>query len=267
MRENLSIMKKLHTHFYEKGFISVATMILMIASLGVIMTMMYRSTQGSLLVGKLRQSNQAYQSGDGLAEGVLQDFQNVDNGIYSVPGIDSSKKIPENIFASVFCNAESATCYTNTGNKIDPTDMTLKMSDVTRISLIQSTASVTRALQASVQERIPIPSTVVTVSMLFSLDHKISWTPIDNTAGTMDKIEVRRATLATPAQQSETGEELLSDKDLDWTVVGGGLMPITQTSMIDSTAAFGTKYAYILKVTNKNNLMLDSLHVYPVKTP
>lgn len=249
--------KKTSMIFFRKGFLSIATILLMITSLGLVVTMLYRSTQGNIIAGTLKHSNQAYQYGDSLAEKILQDFRSFDNGQFDTASIDSTKKIPENVSALDFC-VSPIVCYDSMGARI--TDPNVKLNAIAQVSASNTTSSVTRAIQASVPQRISTPQPNITASVLVTGVH-VSWNSIIDTDAEL--IEIRRARLYTSAQQDESAEQLLTDTSLDWTVVD--TVPLTDTSIDDTDVVASYTYAYTLKITNNSPLMLDSLYATPKK--
>ncbi len=244
----------------HKGFISAATMILMMTSLGIVMTMLYRSNQGNLLAGRLKQSNQVYQSGDNAIEVLLQHIKQVDEGTYN-PGtaLDSSKKIPENILVTDFCS--TASCYDATNTLLTTsTAPTAKLADVSLISDAVGQASAARAIQAAVPPRIATP-TITPTAALSGVDIAVSWPDINTSIGA-DQIEVRRAFFASGMSVPANP---LNDPSVTWERVGGGLLAITAMGVTDPNPAPG-QYVYALKVTNAKPLELDSLYTAPSPT-
>ena len=257
-------MQHRHISLYRKGFISAATMIIMTASLGIALTVLYRSVQGQSIVSNLKQSNQAYQDSDTNAESALQKFRKIDEGTYSGVGLEAAKKIPENTLAEAFCSNNGITCYKNGASggtvKITSTDM---LSSVTRISAEGSTASTTRAIQAPVLDRVdtldttlldvPASSTAVNTN---TNAVQITW-DIPNAAAleNIEKIEIRRASSMNSSTTSGgtadfvscSGTALcsstlsLSNKDLNWyqlgTVKADGASSIINDASLVKTSA------------------------------
>lgn len=277
-------MKQQYIDISQKGFITAATVILMMASLGVVVTILYRATQGAALVSSLKQSNQSYQLSDNAVEKALQNLQSLENTSQpTVLGIVAAKKIPQNILANTFCVVAAAvSCYHDdgTGNsvKVLPTDTVTTLSEVTRMSSegVAVLGAPTRSLQVSVPERIPLPLTAITASVS-GTNIIVGWSPaiIDpNAAGIkaidpLAGIEVRRAVITLAQYNADIAtnpnalSDILKDQSLIWTVVGVR-QPLSASSMTDLTVPSGL-YAYTLKVINKNPLMMDSLYILPVR--
>lgn len=247
----------------------------MMTMLAIVMTTLYRSTQGAIMAKNLKNSNQAYQLSDGIAETALQNIQRVDNGtIITVGTLTLTNKIPEAISAYNFCEQSGqVTCFKLSAAqqpvKITSTD-TAKLNEVVQIGVAQTDASgvTARAVQVSVPPRIPLP--VVnnfTAAVVVAPNVTASWTnPTASSQG--DMFQVRRAALTTATQKEKTGRDLLEDDSLDWTVVSAGTIVWASTtgnkSVTDLDVPAGT-YAYTLKVTNKDALKLDSSYILPVK--
>ncbi|MDD5084333.1 MAG: hypothetical protein PHT88_05405 [Candidatus Moranbacteria bacterium] len=266
-------MKIRHGDTYEKGFVAIATMILMVASLSVVVAMLYRSTQGNLIAKRANESNRAYQAGDNALEEILQNFQVLDRGVSAnVAGsIDSTKKIPQNVNASAFCIAPSVICYDAAGTVItDPS--AVKLSGVFQLSTTRAASSAARAIQASVPGRVPNPVAIITATVPASGNTiALSWSDISTTPG-IESIQIRRTSNPlSAAQASASPAALLADASIDWIVPSGclgcGALPMTATTASDTTGgATGNRYAYTLKVTNSRTLTLDSLYNDPVIT-
>lgn len=254
---------------HKKGFVSVMTLILMMMSLGVIMAMLYRSTQGLLIAGHLKQSNQAYQESDTSMELVLQNFRKIDDGAYSADGIGAAN-IPENIPAYAFCVLSNVKCYDIDNAEIDGatavSETSGMLSNVVQIGTIGTSASTARSLMAPVPQRISIPDTDLTLTPT-ATGVDISWLPVitSETNPDADMIEIRRASLTSDAQKNETEQALLSDTTVEWTVIGDERSPLETGVVSDDTASAGNTYAYTFKVTSKNPITLDSFYFLPVK--
>ena len=277
-----------NTVLHNRGFISVAALLIMMASLSVVMAIVYRSAQGGVITRNLKQSNQAYQQGDYVVEKLIQDIQEVDNNSYL--GLDT--KIPDGISALPICNAVSGVCYTIGSHPV--TDNTVMINDVMQVSASSNVSGTERSLQVPVPERVPIPTITdvtgtTTGLVLVAIPGKvtISWKALESYTDTenqnklkqYDKLEVRRAEITT-ADDALSPDELLSKTDLTWERVGdrvdagaatssptaeGTIVPSDTTLVDDTTVSAGKTYAYIIKATNKNPLKLDSYYSLPEK--
>jgi hypothetical protein len=276
------------------GFIALATMVLMLASLGVVTAILYRSTQGQVLVGRLKAGDQAYQKTDTTVESVLQRFRDADAGKNEGDsGINFSLRVPENIVASEFC--ASMVCYDRDGADISA-DAKAVLSQVERISVEGKSGSATRSIQAPVLERImkndpptvddASPRSVGPADALESLntnDVAIEWgTLTPSQLGLIDQLVIRRASTKRESDEKLCGENSDSDCSMDneldddertfantklyWYQVGTIThAQLTQaspvTKFIDKEAGNfppGTVLAYTIKATNKDPLKLDS---------
>ncbi len=259
-------MKQYFRRTSEKGFLTIATVILMVASMSIIMTLLYRSAQENLLVSNIKKSNASYATSDYSLEIALhQVFE-----YYEDPANSATTKIPQGVgnVASA-CAGSSVACYTASGNKITTTDTSLRLTSVSRLetSTLWDGKTPIRFIQADVPPRVPTPSVTnfSAVQVGGSSNVKISWDMISDSSDIYSEVEVRRAEL-TGAQIGVVTESerqaLLSDPSIDWKIVDTRKVKNT-TQITDTTSQSGKTYTYILKATNRKPMMLDSLYITP----
>lgn len=279
----------------KNGFISAATMILMLASLGIVVSILYRSTQGQHIAGKFKQSNQAYQNGDQSLEEALHVLHQIDKATSAVvigsgSDVDASLRIPENISARSFCGA-ARVCWDGSDPivKIDPNDSAARLSDVAKISVEGGVESVTRAVRTSTVPRIASPSGL-DMSPVSDPPGSLTITWPVFSGSDVDKIEIRRASdadsqtkLSNGVSEFEscskveptdppcdkkfatTSDAELRNPERNWIKIGEVDAACTETlcSFTDVDASKfnpGTVLAYAIKATNKDPLHLDSLY-------
>lgn len=255
----------------KKGFITVAALILMIASVSIILAMAYRANQGELSAISLKKSNQSFQGSDNAAEIALRSFRKFDDGndTFASGAIKSKERIPENTSAKAFCDSISINCYIATGNALISGTAT-PMSRIASVSNKNVTG--TRAIQTNLPQRVERPVADIRTTILAGPDIKLEWgsgtggtEPIkDPATNGYDKIVIRRTELnASTKDKSPTS--WLSDTSLQWDVIA--TLPLSDVEYTDTDPAIGSGkiFAYTLKVTNKDPLSLDSPYVTPQK--
>lgn len=289
-----------NTILHNRGFISVAALLIMMASLSVVMAIVYRSAQGGVITRNLKQSNQAYQEGDNNVEQLIQKIQAIDNDEDATNPFHN--RIPDSILANNVC-AGVGQCYTLpppgvTGTT--PANPNTVLRDIIQVSGSGKSATTERSLQIPIPERVLIPpinhptdpssSGLLVVEDPVGSGHVvISWKALSTYNSDLtesakiaqyNKLEVRRADITSASSTDQ--EALLKDASLQWKIVGsrvdardsisgptsfGISVPADTTYIEDNTVEAGKTYAYIIKATNKNPLKLDSYYSLPKILP
>ena len=285
-----------NTTIDTRGFISVAALLIMMASLSVVMAIVYRSAQGGVITRNLKQSNQAYQQGDNIVEQLIQEIRLVDNDNPTNGNSPFPNKIPDSILASSICGLvtngrcyiSSATLSVGASNEITATST---VNDIVQVSGSSTSATTERSLQVPVPVRVPIPAIVDSATgnnTGLALENSsagnvvISWKALsknpdnDTYLPEYDQLEIRRADISS-VPDTTLPDVLLKDPTLDWNFVGtvpasdatsgmpssGIALPPDTTFVEDTGLTVGNTYAYIIKATNKNPLKLDSYYSLP----
>ena len=265
----------------KSGFITVAALILMLASVGIVLAMVNRSSQGARLARNAKAGNQTLQDSNGIIENALKDIQKIDVGVETVSGFNATERIPENIQAATLCSkldgGKPLNCYKFVGgvaSLITATDTTTMLSEVAIIETKAINAS--RAIQATLPTRVlrPDAADVKLLAKINGAKIDLSWQKIGNPEPGVviqKQIILRRAKISATQLSAFNADasEILHDTTLKWVDVvkqsstPNAILNINTTSFTDDDTVPSGEYLYTLKVTNNTSPHLDSLYITP----
>lgn len=133
----------------KKGFLSVATLLVMLAMISIVLALLYRATNDLSLMKSARDGAKTYQLADTAAETLLNKMRDFDNSL--INGTAVNGRIPENTPASTFCVSPGTLCYDYNGVTV-----AASINDIHVAKVVASDAGnkTRRALNVNIPQRI-----------------------------------------------------------------------------------------------------------------